>query len=391
MSTNLVRMKFAALAAKVESTVGTDVFSGTVGSTDWVGADCEVQFDPQVLDISEYNGSLDRTARQVGGLRPRLRIRMPLRGSGTAGTAPEWGKFLQACTFAETTTASAVGSPTAATAGTTTTVTAASPFGTTAQQYRGMPLLIAGDQTGTTVITNYTAGRVATVADTRTAMTTSSTLQVPINVLYTPTSDESTHKTLTIYFYADGLLWTFTGAMGNASLQLEAGGIGYWTFEMRAQYGAKSATSLPAAAATAANTRIATVPPRWVAGQSQFNRRLAQIKTLQLNTGVNIILPDDPESSEGYGAAVPVERAMGGSLDPYMHTTYAAGLMTNFKAGTAMPLAGIIGSTAGNRFAFCVPSAKATAFDPGNREGLATHAIQFDADGADAGFSICHF
>lgn len=391
MSTALVRMKFAALAVKVESTVGTDSIGGSPGSTDWIGGDCEVQFDPQVLDIPEYNGSIDRTARQVGGLRPRLRIRMPLRGSGTAGTAPEWGKMLQACTFSETTTAAAVGAPTAATAGTTTTVTAQAPFAATSQLYRGMPLIIAGDQSGTTVITDYTSGRVITVADTRTAMTTSTTLQVPINVIYRPTSDESVYKSNTIYMYADGLLWTFIGSVGNASLQLEAGGLGYFTFEFRAQYGAKSATSLPAAAATAANTRIAVVPPRWVSGLSQFNRRSSQVKTLQLNTGVSVILPDDPEATEGYGAAVPVERAMGGSIDPYMHTTYAAGLMTNFKAGTAMPLAAIVGSTAGNRFAVCVPSAKATAFDPGNREGLATHGVSFDCDGADAGFSICHF
>lgn len=391
MSTNLVRMKFAALAVKVETTPGTDSIAGSPSASDWIGADCEVQFDPNLIDITEYNGSVDRTARQVGALRPRLRIRMPLRGSGTAGTAPEWGRMLQACTFAETVTAAAVGAPTAATAGSTTTVTAQAPFAATDQLYRGMPLLLTGDQTGTTVITNYTSARVATVADTRTAMTTSTLLQVPINVIYRPTSDESLFKYNTIYFYADGLLWTFTGAMGTASLELTSGGIGYFTFEFRAMYGAKSATALPAAAATAANTRIAVVPPKWTGGLSQFNRRAAQLKALTLNAGVNIILPDDPEASEGYGAAVPVERAMGGSLDPYMHTTYAAGLMTNFRAGTAMPLAAVIGSAAGNRFAVCVPNAKATAFDPGNREGLATYGISFDADGADAGFSICHF
>jgi hypothetical protein len=391
MSTNLIRMKFAAVAAKIETTPGTDSIGGTPLAADYIGTDCEIQFDPQVLDIPEYNGSLDRTARQIGGLRPRLRLRMPLRGSGTAGTAPEWGRMLLASTFGETVTSSAVGAPTAATAGTTTTVTAATPFGTTAQQYRGMPLSLAGDQTGTTAITNYTAARVITVGDTRTAMTTSTTLQIPVNVLYSPTSDESVYKTLTIYVYMDGLLWVFTGALGTASLELTAGGIGYWTFELRAQFASKTATALPALAATQANARIAVVPPRWVLGRSQFNRTRSQVRALTLNAGVNVILPDDPESAEGYGPAVPVERAIGGSIDPYMESTTGVGLLNNFRGGTAMPFMAIIGSTAGNRFAVTVPSAKATAFDPGNREGLGTHAVSFDADGADAGAFIAHF
>lgn len=391
MSTELVRMKFSAVGVKVESTPGTDSIAGSPSASDWIGADCEIQFDPNLLDIAEYNGSIDRTARQVGALRPRLRMRMPLRGSGTAGTAPEWARMLQACTFSETVTAAAIGAPTAATAGTTTTVTAQAPFAATANLYNGMPLLLAGDQTATEVITGYTAGRVISVASTRTAMTTSTTLQIPINVIYRPTSDESVHKYNTVYVYSDGMLYTFTGAMGTASLEMTSGGIGYFTFEMRAMYGSKTAVSLPAAAATAANTRITIVPPKWTSGLCQFNRRISRLKTLTLNAGVNVILPDNPEATEGYDPAVPVERAMAGALDPYMSTTYAAAMMTNFRAGTAMPLAAILGSTAGNRFAVCVPTAKATAFDPGNREGLGTHAVSFDADGADAGFSICHF
>jgi hypothetical protein len=391
VSLNLVRMKFAAVAAKIETTSGTDVIGGTPAAADWIGSDCEVQFDPQIIDVPEYNGSLDRTASVVGGLRPRLRLRMPLRGSGAAATAPEFGKLLRCCTFSETLTAAAVGAPTAATAGTTTTVTAQAPFAATAQLYRGMPLLLAGDQTGTTGIMDYTVGRVITVGETRTAMTSSTTLQVPINNLYTPTSDESVYKTATLYFYADGLLWTFTGASGTFSLELTTGGIGYLNFEMRAQFASKSATALPAGAATAAATRIAVVPPRFVAGKSQLNKSLAQVRTLRFDAGVNVVLPDDPESAQGYGAGVPVERDVGGSLDPYMNTTNSAALFTAFQAGTAMNLMAIVGSSAGNRFLFSCPAAKAVAMDPGNREGLAQHGITFQADGADTGIYLCAF
>jgi predicted Rdx family selenoprotein len=391
MSTNLVRMKFAAIAAKIETTVGTDVIAGSPASTDWIGSDCEVQFDPQVIDLPEYNGSLDRTAAQIGGLRPRLRLRFPLRGSGAAATAPEWGKLMRCCTFAETETASAVGAPTAATAGTTTTVTAQAPFAATAQLYRGMPLLLAGDQTGTTGIVDYTAGRVITVGETRTAMTTSTTLQIPINWRYAPTSDESVYKTATIYFYADNFLWTFAGASGTVSLELTTGGVGFITFEMRAMMGTKSSTALPAAAATAANTRVLVVPPRFVNGKMQLNKALAQVRTLRIDAGVNVTLPDDPESSEGYGAGVPVERAIGGTMDPLMNTSNGAALFTAFKNGTQMSLMAILGSTAGNRFVAICPLVKNVAMDPTNRDGLAAHGMTFQADGADSGFFLTQF
>ncbi len=148
MSINLVRMRFAAVAVKIETTPGQDAIGGTPANSDFIAADCEIEYDPVVVDNPELTGTLDKSPGIVGGLRPRIRIKVPLRGSGTAATAPEWGRLLRCCTMAETTTASSVGAPTAATAGTTTSLTLATPFGTTAQQYRGMPLLTSAEIKG---------------------------------------------------------------------------------------------------------------------------------------------------------------------------------------------------------------------------------------------------
>jgi hypothetical protein len=388
MSTNLVRMKFAAVAAKIETVPGTDAIGGTPAAADWIASEMEVQFDPTIIELPELTGSLDKASSVVGGLKPRLRLRMPLRGSGTAGTAPDFGKLMRCSTFAELVTAAAIGAPTAATAGTTTTVTAATPFGTTAQQYRGMPLIVTGIAAGTTGIVDYTAARVITTGDTAgTAYTIGSLLQIPINVLYSPTSDESVYKTATIYFYADGLLWTFTGALGTPSLELTTGGIGFVSFEMRAQFASKSATAVPAGAAAV----LRPTPPRFVGGKCQLNKALAQVRTLTINAGVNVILPDDPESAEGYGAALPIERDVAGNLDPYMNTTNSVALFNAFRAGTPMSLMAIIGSTAGNRFVAIVPNAKAIGMDPGARDGLGQHGVSFQADGADSAFYLAQF
>jgi len=116
------------------------------------------------------------------------------------------------------------------------TATAAAPFGTTANQYRGLPLVVSGDQAFTTSIIGYTAGRVIAFGEARTAaLTAASLLQIPANVLYAPTSDEGVYKTATLYFYAGGINWRFGGCVGTWSLKLTTGGIGYLTFELRRQ------------------------------------------------------------------------------------------------------------------------------------------------------------
>ena len=388
MSIDLVRMRFAAVAARIETTGGVDAIGGTPTAADWLAADCEIDFDPVTVENPELTGSLDRSPAIVGGLRPRIRLRIPLRGSGSAATAPEWGRLLRCCTMAEGITAAAIGAPTAATAGTTTTLTLATPFAATAQLYRGMPLLLTGDRTLTTGITDYTASRVVTLGETMATAGTVTTLgQIPPHVLYSPTSDEAVYRTATIYFYADGLRWRFTGAVGTWSLELSTGGIGVLVFELRAQLLDKALAALP----TGWNTTIRPTPPRFVGGRCQLNQRLAQARRVMLEAGVTVTLPDNPEATEGYDPAVPVERDARGSIDPLMNTTTAVALFNAFRQGTAMSLMAILGVTAGNRFCVIAPAAKATGLRPGDRDGLGQFDITFQLDGADSPLFLAQF
>jgi hypothetical protein len=388
MSIDLVRMRFAAIAAKIETTAGTDAIGGTPANADWVAADCEIDFDPVVVENPELTGSLDRSPAIVGGLKPRIRLRIPLRGSGTAATAPEWGRLLRCCTMAEGITAAAIGAPTAAAAGTTTTLTLATPFAATAQLYRGMPLLLTGDRTLTTGITDYTAARLATLGETMaTAGTVTTLAQIPPHVLYSPTSDEAVYRTATLYFYADGLRWRFTGAVGTWSLELSTGGIGFLVFELRAQMLDKAAAPLP----TGWNTAIRPTPPRFVGGRCQLNQQVARARRVMLEAGVTVTLPDNPEAAEGYDPAVPVERDARGAIDPLMNTTTAVALFNAFRQGTAMSLMAILGVTAGNRFCVIAPAAKATGMRPGERDGLGQLDIAFQLDGADSPLFLAQF
>ena len=392
MSTNLVRLRNAAIAVKVETTPGTDSIGGSPATTDWLGAECQVQFDQNAVPNTEMTGSLDRSPAIVGGLRPRLRLVVPLRGSGTVGTAPEWGRLMRCCTMAETLTAAAVpASPLALTAGGANGGTLGATFGNTAQQYRGMPILlgaITGDQPAVSAIADYLATRAATFIHTvATAFTVTQTAQIPINQLYSPTSDEAVFRTATIYFYADGMRWRFTGCLGTWSLDLTTGGTGILTFDLAGNFVDVSATALP----TGWNTVIRPTPPRFVAGACRLDGAIARVRAFSLQAGVATVLPDNPEAAEGYDPAVPTERDMQGRLDPLMDTTVSVSRFTNFRTGVNMRLGAILGSTPGNRFAVVVPSARAVAMNPGDRSGLAVDSIGFQADGADSAAFISAF
>lgn len=389
MSVNLIRMRFAAVAARVETTAGVDVIAGTPAAADWLAGDVDVDFDPILVDNPEMTGTLDRAPAIVGGLRPRVRIRVPLRGSGAVATAPEWGKLLRCCTMSEAVNTAVAPTALPASGHTTTTVTLPSaPYGNAAQQYRGQPLVLTGVVADTTGILDYTTGRVATIGTTLSAVPAATTnAAIPANILYAPSSDETVYRTATIYFFADGIRWRFTGAVGTVSLELTTGGIGFLTFEMRAQFLDKTLTALP----TGWNTAIRPTAPRFVAGRCQLNNTVARVRRLSVDLGVTATLPDNPEAAEGYDPAVPIDRDVRGSLDPLMDTTNTLALWNNFRAGTNMPLMAIIGSTAGNRFLVMAPQARATAFTPGDREGLGQHGIAFQTDGADFPFFLSQF
>lgn len=391
MSTNLVRMRNAGIATKIESTVGTDSIGGSPVSGDFMRGDVTINFGQNTVPDPSITGSLDNMPPIVGGLRPTITIRVPLRGSGAAGTAPEWGRLLRCCTFIETTTATAVGAPTAlpASGHTVTEVTLAStPFSATAQAYRGMPVILSGVVASTTGIWDYSAARVAKLVNTLSAIPAATTSTViPVNVLYSLTSDETAYRSATIYFYADGLRWRFTGAIGTVSLTLTTGGTGELVFTMRGQFVDTSAIALP----TGWNGTNPVTPPRWVGGLSQLGNVTAAVRSMAFDANVGTVLPDNPEAAEGVDPGVQIERAVGGRLDPYMNTSNYVTHFNNFRNGVSMPLAAIIGTTAGNRFLIMTPQARVLGKDPNAREGLGASSVTFQADGADSGLFICSF
>ncbi|MBS7810533.1 phage tail tube protein [Roseococcus pinisoli] len=291
MSGSLVRSRFAAIAAKVESPLGTDAIAGAPVLADLILGEATIRLNRQVVPDPRFSGALDILPGIPGGTQASVEISVPLRGSGVAGTAASWGRLLQACTMVET--ADPTGIPaTAATAGTVNSATLASAFSAVGQAYRGLPLLLSGNpaEPRVSMVTNYTPGRVATFGETfGAALDTSSLVALPPHVAYRVTSDESAYKSVTIYVYKDGWLWKFVGCVGSVRVQLTTGGIAMLAFTMQGQFLGQGAAALP----TALTAGTAVSPPIFKKGRSRLLGELARTSSLTFDLGVSVQQPAD--------------------------------------------------------------------------------------------------
>src|SRR5689334_9956496 len=116
-----LRVRTAAAAFKLEGSEGVD--STPAANTDaFLAENIVVNFDPNIVQTNEVTPSLDPFDPIVGGTPVTITMDVYLKGSGTPGTAPEFGPLLKACGWAETLTATAIpASPEALGSGSSTT------------------------------------------------------------------------------------------------------------------------------------------------------------------------------------------------------------------------------------------------------------------------------
>jgi hypothetical protein len=459
-----LRTRNAALLCKIESSEG--VLESLSASADGVLVENpSINFAPQNVETNEVTGSLDGRGPIPGGVQSTISFSVYLKGTGTPGGAPEWGKLMRACGFSETATstlltgttfavtgtntitdsanglaaftvgtiihlnspanssrelrvtASAAGSLTvtnvdgtapaltnetsgvtfnlrrgiagvAATAGTTTTFTGGAAWSSTAQAYRGMPVLIGGNPATPAFasIIDYTAGKIATLGDLfGSALTTSSVPSIPANVLYAPLS--SGIPTLSMALYRDGVLYTFRAGRGTVSFEFQAAGTCKANFQFSALFVSKTDAAMPATV-----TYDGTRPGTFRNSTMKVKRAIAALDTLSLNVGGSLVFPGDPNQLDGFTVPEIVSRSNTGSINPLETLVATRDILGDFKAGTAQPIVARVtggAAVAGNRIAMTVPSALYTGYSPGDRSGLATEEAPFFCQGQDAGFFLC--
>lgn len=369
----LERARLRALALKVESTPGVDAIAGTPAAGDWLDAQLNQTPDVVIVPNPSFTGTLDGRPGIAGGARFVIQgVRVPLRGSGTAGTAPDWLKVLTAAGMVQVDTGTAVGAPTAATAGTGTTATLATPFAATLDLYRFMPVTLSGNPATarTTLITDYTAGRVATLARTFAPVLSTSTLaQIPVNNLLRLTDTDTDWKTLTVYAYQAGQLTIGTYCVVlNPRFELTAGGIGFLVFDL---LGVQAVDPADAALPAGAGAVVRPQPPVWRNGECQLGRAVVRAETATLSLGTTGVLAPNAEALNGFDGAHIMSRDPRAQIRVMAESTASAAAMAALRAGTETLFSAIIGSTAGNRIGLIL--------SPAIREGQA----RSDGNGAD--------
>lgn len=387
-----LRRRGISIATKTETTSGTDAWGGAApnAATDFIRADADVSYEQTQIADPSLTGSLDSLPPIIGGTKVRLTLTIPMRGSGTAGVAPRWGRLMAACAYQEQVTASPIAAA-AATAGTQQTVTLGTGFAATAQAYRGMPITLSGNPAtpDTTLVADYTAGKVATVTQKfATALSTSTMTAIPANVLYKPITDPTLVQTVSVMIFMDGIAWLVTGCVGSWSIDMTAAGLWNLKFTMTGVYNVPVAATAPTGIVYDAAT---FQPPIWRSGEARIGGDLARVSRMSVDCGNTLFEPENPEASEGYDASVITARAAKGTADPLMSVTSTIARVQALRQGATQTLSAVCGTVAGNSFGIVAPAIQYTGFSPQNRSELMAENLPFGCIGQDSALFLTVF
>jgi hypothetical protein len=234
------------ILAETEGTYGSD--PGPDGADAILVRDLSIT--PQQSDVVNRDlvrPYLGASEQLLANTRVECTFSVELAGSGTAGTAPRFGKVLKACALAETTVSPAVTGTAAA--GASNSITLAAGASATNDFYNGQVIRITGGLGAGSVflITDYIGStKVATLRPIGAAVTLDNTsvYSIDAHVVYTPVS--ATFGSVTIHYNIDGVLHKLTGCRGTFSINTAVGEIPTIDFTMTGVYNAPTDTAAPA-------------------------------------------------------------------------------------------------------------------------------------------------
>lgn len=309
-----------------------------------------------------------------GGSLMSVTFSAEIKGSGTAGTAPEIGPLLRVCGLDETIVAS-------------TSVTYA-PVSTgyedgTLYYYKDGTLrklmgcvgtyninLEAGSQgKAEFTITGHTQCNGTATAGTATTITLPSTFSA-VDDAYNGQTIEVIHGT------GAGQSATITDYVGATKVATVAS----WSVAT------PDATSVFKINGTVIDSALvtpsydSTAPVPFIQAAFTVGSYSAVISSLSFDMGAEVVMPDDCNSPDGYGTVQIVGRDPAGSFDPEAVLVATNGFEADWRNGTTMALdTGTIGSTAGNKWRIQMPAIYYREIGPGDREKLRTYDIGYAA------------
>lgn len=176
-----------AIAIAIQSAAGT---LATMTSADLLDATFSYKVNARTAEDPRYTGTIHKSGKIFIGATYDLTLEWFMHGWGS-GTIPALdafipGRLLRSLGFSEVRVASAIG-PEAFSSGTTTGLTLGTTAVGTSQLYKGYAVnvdAIAAAPGGLAMIQNYTSGKVATLARTRSGAPATGNYTIPIQMVY---------------------------------------------------------------------------------------------------------------------------------------------------------------------------------------------------------------
>lgn len=332
---------------------------------------------------NEATGSLVTGAPLIAGQPAEITIRFRMKGAKatyTGSVKPPHHQLLSSCGMKGVFTAAIAAA--ALTAGSATSATLGTGFGTTAQMFRGMPLVLSvGPGAGrTTFVTDYTAGKVATLADTFDTPLDSTTLAaMPANWTYAGTSPADAgaritdHPSGTLYLYEDGVLLKFVGCRGIPS---EWGGdnakAGFMTVKLMGVFLGRTDAAVPAASVLSHAAPVLVQGVGGVDPAFQINRHGMPVDRWSINMQAEQESPGDPNTPYGFGPSIIGKRSPRLECDPKATLVAVRDILADItNAVSRVALIRAMGS-AQNRWAITMPEARPAQAQPGTSGSLRT-------------------
>lgn len=340
---------------------------------------------------NEASGSLVSSAPLVIGQAATFGFRSRLKGAGAGATysatvKPPLHAPLSACGMRGLFTASVAAA--ALTAGTATTATLAAAASAVAQTYRGMPLLLTGPNAAgrMPLVTDYTAGRVATLSDQYgAALAVANQAAIPANWTYAGTSPGDTaarvtdHPCATIYWYEDGNLLQWIDCRGTVDFDGNSARPGFAAFSFTGVFVSRTVAAVPANAVIASHSAPLLVQGTGAPPAMQVNRKGLPISRWSWQNGGNIESPEDPNTTFGFGSGQIAGRTTVFEADPLVTLVSVRDTLAEIAAFANYPIALQFGTVAGNRVSLLGPLAQPIEASPTDRGSFRAETTRWQA------------
>ncbi|RJP20718.1 MAG: hypothetical protein C4529_08885 [Deltaproteobacteria bacterium] len=202
------------------------------------------------------------------------------------------------------------------------------------------------------------------------------TVNAGVSVVYSLTSTED-GESVTLYWYADGILHKALGCVGTVKLSVKSGEYGKLQLEFTGIYAGGHASDQATPAATFGD---AAIPSRFLSALFSINGYAGAIENFEVDLGNEIGKRVDANSASGIRRYFINDRSVKGSCDPRVVPLATYNPWSAWDASTAGAITAQFGSAVGNKVVVALPNCTLTdAPKYGGREKERIYQLAFGA------------